>query len=410
MRFDKGFAGKKWLEYTIATCSAVLLYVLLGNLPSIVRGMRTAYHYISPVIIGVVIAYVLDPIAKLVQRSLLSGIKQEKRARSLSCVITLVGVAVLLTILMVALVPQLVASVRTLISNAGGYAVRARSLIAELSAFASEHNVDISPVTQAGYDLVGTLTRLIPSNLNSIIDTSFSIGASMFNLIISIILAVYFLLDKEQILSVISRLFRSLLPRKQFKDSLSFWRRTNSILVRYVAFDLLDGVIVAVANYLFMKIAGMQYAVLISVLVGLTNLAPTFGPIIGGALGAFILVLINPWHALLFLIFTFIVQTIDGYILKPRLFGGSLGVSSVWILILLIVGGRMFGVAGILLAIPVAAILSFLVNDFILLKEAEQSQKEPESDDSLGKEASPAMPISEELHGKTDEDQRAQDS
>ena len=408
MRFDKGFSEKRWASYTIATCSAVLLYVLLGNLPSIVRGLQTAYRYISPIIIGVVIAYVLDPIVKLIQRSITSLIKQETRSRAISCIITLVGFVVLLIVLMVALVPQLAASVAALISNASSYAGRARSLLAELSAFAAEHNMDISSITQAGNDLVGTISRLIPSNLNNIIDTSFSIGASMFNAVISFILAVYFLLDKDQILSAISRLLRCLLPRKQFTESLAFWRRSNSILVRYVAFDLLDGLIVAIANYIFMKIVGMQYAILISVLVGITNLAPTFGPIFGGALGAFILVLIDPWHALLFIIFTFILQTVDGYILKPRLFGGSLGVSSVWILIMLIIGGRVFGVAGILLAIPVAAIISFLVSDFIRQKEDAQRITE-HMDTGNDDDGSPVTHNSEESHGKTDKDQRVAD-
>ena len=101
-------------------------------------------------------------------------------------------------------------------------------------------------------------------------------------------------------------------------------------------------------NFIFMSIVGMDYALLISVVVGVTNMAPTFGPIVGAVVGAFILVLVNPWYALWFLIFTVILQTIDGYIIKPKLFGDTLGVSSIWILITLVVGGRMFGVAGIL--------------------------------------------------------------
>ncbi len=98
---------------------------------------------------------------------------------------------------------------------------------------------------------------------------------------------------------------------------------------------------------------------LISVVVAVTNLAPTFGPIAGGAVGALILLLVNPLDALWFLIFTVVLQTLDGYVIKPRLFGESLGVPAVWILITLIVGGRMFGMIGILLAIPIAAIILF---------------------------------------------------
>lgn len=375
MKLDRNLPEKRWAAYTIATCSAVLLYVLLGNLPSIVRGFAAFLTYISPVLIGVVIAYVLDPVSKVYQRFIFRKAKTEKRGRVLSCVLAILSVSVFLIVLMVALVPQIISSVAALVSNAGNYVNSARSQLGELERFAAEHNVDISSVTEAAENLVGTLARLIPSNLGNIVNTSFNIGRSAFNGIISFILAIYFLLDKERIGHAVSRLLHASLPENSFHEIMSFWKRSNSILMRYVAFDLLDGLIIGLANFVFMKILDMDYAILISVVVGVTNLAPTFGPIVGGIIGAFILVLINPWHALWFLIFTLVLQTIDGYVLKPRLFGGSLGVSSAWILIALVVGGRIFGVAGILLAIPFAAIVSFVFTDYVNRREAELAAK-----------------------------------
>jgi predicted PurR-regulated permease PerM len=106
--------------------------------------------------------------------------------------------------------------------------------------------------------------------------------------------------------------------------------------------------------------------VLISVVVGVTNLAPTFGPIVGCVIGAFILVLINPWYALWFILFTIALQTLDGYFIKPKLFGDSLGVPAIWVLVFIIVGGRMFGVWGIMLAIPCAAIINYIYEDVFL--------------------------------------------
>ena len=115
-----------------------------------------------------------------------------------------------------------------------------------------------------------------------------------------------------------------------------------------------------------MVIVGMPYVGLVSVVVAITNLIPTFGPVVGGAIGAFVLLLVKPWHAAVFLVFTLILQTCDGYILKPRLFGSSLGVSGLWILIGVIVGGRMFGVGGILAAIPAVAILDHVYRELFL--------------------------------------------
>jgi predicted PurR-regulated permease PerM len=151
--------------------------------------------------------------------------------------------------------------------------------------------------------------------------------------------------------------------------------RCNKILIRYIGVDVVDGIVVGVVNFLFMIIMRMPYAALISVIVGITNLAPTFGPIVGAVIGAFILVLVNPWHALWFLIFTIILQTIDGYILKPRLFGESLGVSALMVLISIIIGGRLFGVIGILFAIPFAAIIDFVWKDYVIKKLEERKAK-----------------------------------
>ena len=129
----------------------------------------------------------------------------------------------------------------------------------------------------------------------------------------------------------------------------------------------------------------MDYAALISVIVGLTNLAPTFGPLVGALVGSLFLVFVNPWYALWFIIFTIILQTIDGYVIKPKLFGNTLGVSSLWILISIIVLGRIFGIPGILIAIPFAAISDIIYKEFLLNKL--ESRKEEKKAAMINEEA-----------------------
>ena len=171
------------------------------------------------------------------------------------------------------------------------------------------------------------------------------------------------------------------IPDAVYTRMATFWSTCNDILKRYIAGDLLDGIIVGLVNWVFMVITGMSYSVLISLFVGVTNLAPTFGPIVGAIIGAFILVLVNPVHALIFLIFTVILQTLDGYVIKPKLFGNTLGVSAVWILVTLVVGGRMFGIGGIMLAIPFAAIFNFTYQNWIQKKEAALAEKADSSEE-----------------------------
>ena len=156
------------------------------------------------------------------------------------------------------------------------------------------------------------------------------------------------------------------MPDKVFRETMHFLGKCNDILIRYIVFSILDAVIVGGATAVFMAIARMDYIGLIAVVCGVTNLIPSFGPIIGGAIGGFILLLVNPLHALMFLAFTAVLQTLDGYVIKPKLFGDSLGVSGLLILVAIIVFGNAFGIVGILLAIPLAAILDFVYEEAVL--------------------------------------------
>ena len=165
---------------------------------------------------------------------------------------------------------------------------------------------------------------------------------------------------------------------KSYKAHNAFWKKCHEILIRFIGFDILEGIIVGLINAILMIIFRMPYISLISVIVGVTNLLPTFGPIIGALIGAFILVLVDPMAALIFLIFTMVIQLFDGYILKPRLFSDSLGVPAAWILISIVVGGKLFGAAGIILAIPFAAIISFIYEELflpLLLKRKDKNEK-----------------------------------
>jgi predicted PurR-regulated permease PerM len=156
---------------------------------------------------------------------------------------------------------------------------------------------------------------------------------------------------------------KGFIPAEQLKIHNAFWKRVNDIFIQFIGYDLLEGLIVGVINAIVMAIFGMPFIPLISVVVGVTNLLPTFGPMVGGAVGALILLLNNPIHALWFIIITVVIQTVDGYIIKPRLFGGSFGIPAVWTLIAIILGGQMFGVTGILLAIPFAATINILYKE-----------------------------------------------
>ena len=374
MKFNKDLLEKRWVAYTLATCSAVILYFLLSNVSDIFNGLRVVYKVLSPLITGLIIAYIIDPFVTFLQNTVFSNVKSEHTKKKLSVTVALVGIAIFIILLMVALIPQIVVSIKTLFGNMDNYIRSLQGFLQTASIEAAERGIDISGITRFGDDILNVAGKKIPENFDGILTTSLSISKAIFDLFIAMFLAIYFLADKERLKGSFDRLLKRLMKADRYKAFAGFWERCNSILIRYIAFDIIDGVIVGVANFIFMSVAGIPYSVLISVLVGVTNLAPTFGPIVGGILGGFILVLVNPLQALWFIIFTIILQTIDGYVLKPKLFGGSLGVPGVWILVSIVIGGRVFGVAGILLAIPFAAIVDFIYHDMIF-REARKNEE-----------------------------------
>ena len=212
-------------------------------------------------------------------------------------------------------------------------------------------------------------------------DTSKTVGGHIGAWFIGFILAVYFLSAKEKIIKSFAHL-ALLIMKDNYWNVLPFIKKCNEILSKYIIYSIIEGIIVAVINAILMAIFGMSYIGMVSVTVGVTNLIPTFGPMIGAVIGAFILLLVNPKHALIFLIITAIIQTFDGYILKPKLYGDTFGVSGLWILIGVIVGGRMFGVIGILLAIPVVAMIDLLIKTWIAPKiKAAEAKKSKEHED-----------------------------
>ncbi len=379
MKFNRYLKDNKWMPYALAGCVVVLFYLLASHVNYLFIGLGYVFGFISPVILGCVIAYVLDPLVKIFETKIFAKLDAKRQIRRMLAVtVTLVLVVFLLAILMVMLIPQLAKSMGTFFSNFDSYAQSLQNLLNNISSQADDDSIfsfDISSVTKVIDNMIEKLSDYVQNNVGSIVNTSINVGVTIFNIVISFILAIYMLSDKERILAGWRRLMQAFLSDRTYAEAESFWNRCNDILIRYMAGDILDGIIVGGINAVFMSIADMDYIALISVIVGITNLAPTFGPLVGGMIGAFILVFVNPWHALWFIIFTIILQTIDGYMIKPKLFGNTLGISSLWILISIIVFGRMFGVAGILLAIPIAAIFDILYKE-VLLHRLEARKKE----------------------------------
>jgi len=362
MKDRKPFRERTWYPYAVAGCIAVLLYVLLIRFADVRNGIGTFFGYFRAVILGCIIAYIVNPLAGLLARSVFKFIKKDKTRNSVSCIVAFILVLLLLAFALVILIPQLIDSVTMFINNLDDYIDALEGLMDKWGISRNLLNLDLYKAGKA----VEKATQTLMSNASKVLSTSMSAGKGIFRWVVAFMLAIYFLIEKDNLRKGAARFIRAVAGEEKYAEITVFLSKSNDVFKRYIVFNLIDSAIIGITNFIFMMILGMQYGGLISFVVALTNLIPTFGPLIGGAIGAFILLLVNPLHALIFLIFTLALQTLDAYVIKPKLFGDSLGVSGLFIIIGVIVGGNMFGIVGILLSIPAIAILDFLYKRYLL--------------------------------------------
>lgn len=361
---------RKWYPYAVAACIAVVLFVALTNLQAVLNALGAFIGFFKPLILGCIVAYIVNPLSVFMEKTVFKWVKKDKRRRSLSVMLTFLIVVAFLIFFVVSLIPQLITSVRTFLANADGYFDSVKAWM-ESKGFSPE---------KLGLDKIEsvseTIMSMISDNSSAILKTTVNVGSGVMRWAIALILSLYLLLEKDTLRNGCARIIRAYSGEDRYGEITVFLSKCNLVFNHYIVYNIIDSLIIGAVNAIVMAIIGMQYVGLITFVVAVTNLIPTFGPLIGGVFGAFILLLVNPLHALIFLILTVVLQICDGYVIKPKLFGSSLGVSGLWILVGVLVGGNMFGIVGILISIPVVAIIDFLYRHYIV-PELERRLKTP---------------------------------
>ena len=355
--------NKSWYANAVALCIAVTLYVVLTHLGPIGDHMDKFTGYFNTVILGLVLAYLMNPLAKFYQNKLLSRVGKLGEKWSVAALLAVITTLLFLILMLETLIPQFIDSVKTFMGNLDTYAASMDTYMSKMGVSRLTQGVKLAEyMANANVKILDYLAQ----NAEAIVNASAAAGKSVLKLLIAFILSVYMLMAKSSLKNGTIRFMRAAIPAKQYGTTMTFLKRCDGILVDYIVFSLLDALIVGIVNMVFMSLLGMDYVGMVSLLVAVTNLIPNFGPIIGGAFGGFILLLVNPMHALYFVLFTVVLQFLDGYVIKPKLFGDKLGVSGLLILASVIVCGNIWGIMGILLAIPIAAILDFTFREALI--------------------------------------------
>ncbi len=360
---------------TVILLGALIVRVVMTPF-AVTNGIKRVLNVLMPFLMGILIAMIMNPIINWISQIMEQFLKlKKKKVRIiLASVLAYMLVLGLILICIIFIVPQIFTSISELVNSLP----KMYRLTTDFFNNLQQHfpNTDMSDIQKTVNDMLPSLITTIRNFSTDIVPAIYSASVSivqwLLNAIVAVIVSIYILGDKKNLKKLIKIILYSFVPEEYISGSIQILRECNDIFTNFMVSKALDSLIIGCLCFIFMTIFGLDYAVLISMVVGITNMIPYFGPFIGAIPGFLILLIVNPWKSLGFLVLILILQQFDGLYLGPKLMGSSVGMKPLWIIVSITLGGKIAGVLGMFLSVPIGAILVYLATlliDRILLKK-----------------------------------------
>lgn len=357
----------------LVVAASILFYFSLLRLTSLSGLISKVIGVLQPVIYGCVIAYLLNPIVKNVDKYLLPvlerNMKSQESAEKISRTIGVLA-AVLFLIFMITelcnlLIPELYFSIRNMIFTLPG---QLNSLVEQLNEMATDDTTTsafLKTAVEEGTQMLETWLRTDLLAKTNELMSNLTVGvinviSAVFDFAIGLIVSIYILFSKETFTSQCKKGVYALFKPHQANMILHFTTKSNEIFGGFVIGKIIDSAIIGVLCFFGLTILKMPYTVLISVIIGVTNVIPFFGPYIGAVPSTILIMLSNPLQGLYFVIFILVLQQFDGNILGPKILGNSTGLSAFWVIVAILLGGGLFGFVGMVMGVPTFAVLYYM--------------------------------------------------
>lgn len=361
---------------------AALLYWALNNLSLLGGVVDGLLGLLSPLLIGLCIAFVLNLLLKALEKLWDTALRnygnngrwKEKLKRPICLTLTmLVFLGVIFAIVFI-LLPRLEEAVTTMVGNISLYVRQIQKWWESLSGFAAEHGITLPELTLNAAQVRDTVTGFLQEKGDSVVNTTLNITTSIVSAVVNFLLALvfslYLLAQKETLMAQAKRLLRAAVPKKVADRTMHLLGLINDAFSSFVTGQVTEAIILGTLCCIGMLVLGLPYALPVSVVIGFMSLIPIFGAWIGGATGAFLILFQSPIKSLWFIIFLLVLQQVEGNLIYPKVVGKSVGLPGLWVLAAVTIGGGAFGVVGMLLGVPVCAVIYALVQDFIRSKPA----------------------------------------
>lgn len=394
---------KKYLYWGVtAFCviaAAILFYMALHYLPLLRSGLSALVGILSPFIWGLVICYLLSPLMNLIERKALIPLagklyrKHKKKdgrglARGLAVLFSEIVFVTVIAALIGLIIPQLFQSLETIVNTSPQYISNAidwlTKLLNDYPVIEQYVTTTLSNVSQNLVSWINTtvLTKF-GSLLSNLTSGVYGVARGLYNLIIGIIVSVYILSAKEKFAAGAKRVLYSIFTVEAAQKILEGLDFTDKTFMGFINGKLLDSAIIGLICYIGCALLRMPYTLLVSIIVGVTNVIPFFGPFIGAVPCTLIILLVEPMKGLIFVLFVILLQQLDGNIIGPKILGNSTGITGFWVMFSIILGAGLFGFWGMLLGVPVFVMIYTLINSLVE-KKLKRSELPYKMEDYIG--------------------------
>lgn len=356
----------------LVIASAIILWALVNNLSYLKGLLGSVVKVIKPFIYAFVIAYIFNyPYKRLLR--LFDKIKTKKPIKrgfkvTVSIIITYSVLLSALGLFVYMVVPVIVNAIMGLLESAPAYIEKFRTGTEKwIISYLLKFDIPSSAITEIFDSVIDEISSglTLQSGIKTVASFMVSMSVEIKNFALGLIISIYLLVDKNRFIVTGKKLVYASLGQKKGDRTLEVLRFTDNTIGGYIIAKVVDSLIIGFICYIAMSILKLEYAVLISVIVGITNVIPFFGPFIGAIPSILLLLSVNPWQALIFTILILVIQQFDGNVLGPRLLGDSTGIRAVYVVFAVIVGGGLFGVVGMFIGVPLFAVLYSLSAEYI---------------------------------------------
>ena len=359
------------LKITGILTFCILLYCALQNTAAVKGGISTVMSYLNPFIVGGAIAFIINVPMRFIERHLFPKAKKlDKLRRPLALILALLAIAAIIVLVCIIVIPQIADTLSTLTVNIPQYMDNAKAYVNKTLEKYPELQEEFQSYTGKinGQSVITSVTGWVSNGVVSTINVAGSAISGIVSAVVGFVFAIYILLQKERLGRQVRMIAYSLLPEKAADKFFKISNMTSDTFSKFLSGQCLEACILGSMFAIVLAVFRMPYVALISVLIAFTALIPIVGAFIGCVIGALLIFMISPVKAVWFVVIFLVLQQIEGNFIYPKVVGSSVGLPAIWVLAVVTVGGKLMGVIGMLVMIPLSSVLYAIFREFIYNK------------------------------------------